>query len=395
MTALIGAQDEVFKALEGLACRLAGFDRSAVGQVLLARMVQGLEAEGWSRETLRTMAEEGHPYLAKQLIDALIVGETFFFRQSEHFEYLRAAILPVAGKGVLRALCAGCSSGEEAWSLAGALESWAATQPGASWEVTALDLSASRLATARRGVYGAWSLRDEPPHGLEIFEDRSALPLRVRETLKGKVRFFQHNLLQPLEADWGKFDLVFCRNVLIYLSGEAAAAVLANLESAGRPGAWYFFGPVDRPSAAPKGLERACGTLQVYRKPALPAARPAAWLPPAPAPRVAEPARGPSGAVEQHLAFLHALESGEEGLALAMLGMLQKRHPDYVPGWCERGVLAARRSQPRAAHEAMRHVLTLLEGREAMETLEGPQALSVSYYRLAAQSVMESCWEAL
>ena len=178
----------------------------------------------------------------------LTVGETYFFRHTAQFRALREVALPErlsarAASRQLRLLSAGCASGEEAYSLAIALQE---LRLDASFQgsVVGLDINPEALARAERGVYGAWSLRETfEPQRLRWFTG-SGRELQVRPELKLGVRFALQNLAvdAPGLLTPESFDVIFCRNVLMYFAPERAAALVQRLTRALAPGGFLFLG---------------------------------------------------------------------------------------------------------------------------------------------------------
>ena len=211
--------------------------------------------------------------------ERMLVHETYFFRHTAQVDLLRDDILPrldaqrrSAGRPEIVIWIAGCSTGEEAWTLAFlAHQADAAGTSGGLIPVSILatDLSATSLATARHGVYdrmhGLDSFRAIPPWAAAHFgsghgTNRWAVP----DALRGKVRFLRHNVLD-LPPICGA-DLVLCRNMLIYFDEEANRRAQENLVAALRPGGVLVLGPADAPrtKAALEAIETDSAT--VYRK---------------------------------------------------------------------------------------------------------------------------------
>jgi chemotaxis protein methyltransferase WspC len=162
------------------------------------------------------------------LIEDVVVSETWFFRGGKVYAYLvecvrRAANLP------FRILSAPCSTGEEPYSLALALiESGV---PCDNWTIEAVDLSERCLVQARRGCYRESAFRETPAVvRCKYFHKRDA-GYELDASVQKLVRFRRGNLLDAnlLEGE-GRFDLIFCRNVLIYLHGQARKLVVDNLD---------------------------------------------------------------------------------------------------------------------------------------------------------------------
>ncbi|WP_430911864.1 CheR family methyltransferase [Methylobacterium sp. sgz302541] len=188
------------------------------------------------------------------------IGETFFFRYAEQFAALRGTILPglVAERAVARSLrvwSAGCSTGAEPYSVAILLnELLGEALP--DWHVGILgtDISAEALATARGGLYGRWALRTMPTE--ERLRYFRRVPARAGATRDGgyvlrpefarMVRFERHNLLSLVGgrggAALGEFDLILCRNVLIYFDAATVTAIVRALGERLRPGGWLLIG---------------------------------------------------------------------------------------------------------------------------------------------------------
>ncbi|HEY8088171.1 MAG TPA: CheR family methyltransferase [Polyangiaceae bacterium] len=200
-----------------------------------AGYVARLEAESPRRDELRALAQE------------LTVGETYFFRNIEQLRAFAEVALPRAmgrpdGRP-LRVLSAGCASGEEAYSLAMMVRDHA---PHISREasITGVDVNAASLAKASAGRYSSWSLRETPP----ALARRWFRPLErdsvVDPSIRAAVRFEERNLAAEEPGLWQPrtYDVIFCRNVLMYLTPEAARGVVGRIEGALAPGGHLFLG---------------------------------------------------------------------------------------------------------------------------------------------------------
>lgn len=192
---------------------------------------------------LRRLATDEDAFAA--LCDEMTVRETFFFRERSKLDLLRrlvAEAAPARTRAPLRVWSAGCASGEEAYTLAAVL-----TDAGlrGRFRVVGTDLSPSAVGAARNGSYGRWALRglDEATVGRLFTVDGDRY--RVREKYRTAVEFHRHNLLDPLPAGLGGFDVVFCRNLLIYLTGDAVDRAVHRLVEALAPGGWLVTGVAD------------------------------------------------------------------------------------------------------------------------------------------------------
>ncbi len=178
------------------------------------------------------------------LIEAVVVGETWFFRDREAFHTAaRLARQQFAGTP-LRLLSLPCSTGEEPYSLAMALLD--AGMPPDSFHIDAIDISAEAIAAAGRGIYGNNAFR-----GRQLdFRARhfTAVPggQRLNDPVRARVRFRQGNLFDPaLLAGEAPYDLVFCRNVLIYFDRDAQQRAISTLCARLAPQGLLFVGPAE------------------------------------------------------------------------------------------------------------------------------------------------------
>jgi chemotaxis protein methyltransferase CheR len=187
---------------------------------------------------------------------SVAIGETFFFRYAEQFAALRGTILPDLlrandGKRRLRIWSAGCSNGAEAYSLA-IVASEALRDADGPWNVSILatDISEHALASARAGRFNRWALRtlSEAELGRYFTRDRSGpSPMwTIRPAYRAWVRFERFNLMALVERraplQFSEFDLILCRNVLIYFSLETAVRAVEGLRDALATNGWLVLG---------------------------------------------------------------------------------------------------------------------------------------------------------
>jgi chemotaxis protein methyltransferase CheR len=164
------------------------------------------------------------------LADALRVGETCLYRDAPQWDALRAH-LERAEPTRVRGLSVGCSTGEEAWTLALVID---AACPNRSWRVVGVDRSEPALGVAREGAYPTESARHLP----EPLQRRYLTPVpggfRVSETLRQKVSFVMRDVTTGLPA--GSYEVIVCKNVLIYFGEKARAKLVDHLMRALVPG---------------------------------------------------------------------------------------------------------------------------------------------------------------
>jgi len=178
-----------------------------------------------------------------QLARELTIGETYFLRNMEQFQALFDSVVPeLAGpQGPLQILSAGCASGEEAYSIAILLRE---RFPDLPVQINAFDLNPAVLQKAERGLYGNWSLRVCPDATRARWFRATGDLVELDPSIRNMVRFEQRNLAEPAPAFWleGRFDVIFCRNVLMYFSAAQAQAAVARLAHSLRPGGYLFLG---------------------------------------------------------------------------------------------------------------------------------------------------------
>jgi chemotaxis protein methyltransferase CheR len=195
----------------------------------------------------------------EEFIEALRVGETYFFREPSQFAFLRAEVLPEIRSRQgrhrrIRAWCAACSTGEEAYSLAMLFQDEGI---GNYAEILATDLSERALAHARVGSYGDWSLRDQGEDLSQNHLTRTGRRRVVSDRVRNLVRFERLNLAcedySSLAPGVRDFDLILCRNVLIYFDRDTIDRVACRLHAALNEGGWLVTASTDPPlsTAAP------------------------------------------------------------------------------------------------------------------------------------------------
>ncbi|MEO6572240.1 MAG: protein-glutamate O-methyltransferase CheR [Polyangiaceae bacterium] len=166
------------------------------------------------------------------LVDALVVNETYFFREAEPLRALcETVLLPLCKRGERpRVWCAACASGEEVFTLAMMLDGLGILS---KVELVASDIGLKVLARAKEGTYGPRSLRALPPgvmgDSLEMKDGRACVRPRLRETISWRrVNLLDDEAVRAL----GTFDAILCRNVFIYFSSDTVRRVVATLSSA-------------------------------------------------------------------------------------------------------------------------------------------------------------------
>lgn len=170
--------------------------------------------------------------LRAQVVEAMTTNETLWFRDIYPFEVLTKIIYPEykkEGKQLLRIWSAACSSGQEPYSISMATEEYIAHSPGLKIEIVATDISQAILNDAKEAKYDALALaRGLSEERKRRFFSAIGNQWQVNANIRSRVSFRESNLLQPYTA-MGKFDLIFCRNVLIYFSAVSKKDILNRM----------------------------------------------------------------------------------------------------------------------------------------------------------------------
>jgi chemotaxis protein methyltransferase CheR len=189
------------------------------------------------RDYFRLLAQ-GDPLESQIAVDLLTTNETYFFREPKHFEFLREIFTGMLRRSEpVRIWSAASSTGEEAYTIAMTLAD--SLPPSQPWELVGTDISSRVLETARRGMYPieaadkipAGLLREYCLRGRDEYDGFLAIDRRLRE----RVTFRDANLID-LRGDYGSFDVIFLRNVMIYFGQETKRELVARLTRHLRPG---------------------------------------------------------------------------------------------------------------------------------------------------------------
>lgn len=195
---------------------------------------------------------DGHEERVR-MIDAITTNETRFFREPRQFDFLIQHVFPrwkvEAERGLrpkrVRIWSAGCSSGEEPYSLAMMLAQHLSAEEGWDFRILATDISHRMLERARTGIYDLARADDIPKELLRRFMLRGIADqqgrIKVKASLQEIIEFRLLNLNQPYAVE-GPYDAIFCRNVLIYFSSDSRQRAVSNLVSHLKPEGFLFVG---------------------------------------------------------------------------------------------------------------------------------------------------------
>ena len=232
-----------------------------------------------------------------ELFAEITIGETFFFRFAEQFAALRTTILPAliarrAATRRLRIWSAGCATGAETYSLAILVQTLLGAD-FADWHVAILgtDLNEAALVKARTGAFGPWALRTLGPDERRLYFDATpdGRTYVLKRLFQASVRFRAHNLLDILDPgaalDLNDFDLILCRNVLIYFQGEVVTRIIDGLGDRLTTDGWLILGHAEAGFAEAPRLQRVeTAGMTAYQPRQAPAAPEAVATAPAPLP---------------------------------------------------------------------------------------------------------------
>jgi len=246
-----------FERISQLVGRLTGINLHAGKQELVrARLTKRLRVLGLKNldaymEYLEHENPEGE---LVAMIEAMTTNKTSFFREPQHFGYLCRQIVPGLRNRRIRVWSAGCSSGEEPYSTAIQLDEAIKEDPLWDIGILATDLSSHMIAHARKGIYDTNHLRDVPPLLISKYftciETRPVRRYQVIEPLRRRVHFARLNLM----GEWpmrGPFDVIFCRNVMIYFDKLIQEQLVNRFWKLLKPGGHLFVGHSESLAGSP------------------------------------------------------------------------------------------------------------------------------------------------
>jgi chemotaxis protein methyltransferase CheR len=244
--------------------RLAPLAKAA-GSPDVDTWVRGLRRHGGAADTAAQTA----------IVEALTTNETSWLRDVAPFSAFTGTVLPelTANRRAPRRIdvwSAACSSGQEPYSIAMLLGEWKQQNPGVDTRIWATDIDTQILAAAREGRYSNLEVnRGLPAPMLVKHFTRSGATWQISEQLRKQVTFSTYNLITPgLLPGPGQFDVIFCRNVLIYFDLETKKHVLRRLFNALRPGGYLFLGAAETTLGIDAAFERVqVGRTSLYRRP--------------------------------------------------------------------------------------------------------------------------------
>ncbi len=201
----------------------------------------------------------------RELLDLITIGETYFFRNKAQFEVLLKYVLPeiVQRKRYLDSKClrvwsAGCSGGDEAYSIAIAILEIVPSYEGWNISILGTDINRNELNRAKEGIYGERNINQLPKEYLDKYFDIRGSAYLLRDKVKELVQFEYHNLASDpyLHEKMREIDILFCRNVIIYFEGQTTQRVINNFYNCLAPQGYLFLGHTETLWQIANELER-------------------------------------------------------------------------------------------------------------------------------------------
>jgi chemotaxis protein methyltransferase CheR len=262
-----------FEFLRKLLKERSGLDLSADKQYLvesrLLPLARRADLSGIS-DLVQKMKGGSAETLIAEVVEAMTTNETFFFRDKIPFDHLRETMLPAllqarAGRRTLRIWCAASSTGQEPYSIAMCLKEMGAEHSGWRVEILATDLSQGVLEKSRAGLFSQFEVQRGLPIQLLVSHFTQVGEMwQVNADIRAMVQHRQLNLLQDF-SHLGTFDVIFCRNVLIYFDQETKIGIFERLARAAEPDGFMVLGAAEsvvgiseafKPVADRRGLYR-------------------------------------------------------------------------------------------------------------------------------------------
>jgi chemotaxis protein methyltransferase CheR len=241
--------DETFQLLQGLIYRETGIHMRDTKRILvsnrLRKRVTALGLESFDQYYRHITSMNGGKEEIPHFINAVSTNETYFYRGDTHFEMLKNVVLPdlCKRKKAIRIWSAGCSSGEEPYTVCIVILEEADPACQGAIEIVATDINSKVIEAAKRGIYGGRTLQYVRPDLIEkYFSAHENGKYQVKETVRRRVRFAVHNLLKDDPPGSG-FDMIFCRNVMIYFDKSTQRKLVdGSFARALAPDGYLFIG---------------------------------------------------------------------------------------------------------------------------------------------------------
>ncbi len=242
---------ESFRAFLEDACGIVlGDNKHYLVASRLNRLLKELDVDSVGA-LIEHMKKNPRSGIRERIIDAMTTNETFWFRDNHPYELLKDLVFPEIAKkkpNQVRIWSAASSSGQEAYSISMIIHEYLQTRPGSlpnKFDIVGTDISPTMLSLARSARYDALALsRGLSPERKQRFFNLVDDCWEIKQEIRSRVRFNELNLMNSYTS-LGKFDVVFCRNVLIYFSAESKKDILRRISHTLVPGGYLFLGSTE------------------------------------------------------------------------------------------------------------------------------------------------------
>ncbi len=261
-----------FELIRDLAYQKFGLDlRHGKERLVSSRLGKHIRAGGFASfdEYFRHVSNDSSGEALIAMIDSLTTNHTSFLREQQHFQFLTETVLPAyLDRPRMDIWCAASSTGEEPYSILLSLHNELGARRTPDLRIQASDISTRVLTAARKGIYSAERVAALPPDWLRRFflrgEGKSQGFYRVKPDLASKIEFRRVNLMDPF-PDSAAYQVIFCRNVMIYFDQKTQEDVVNRLAGCLEPGGYLFVGHAESLTAIRHNLQYV--KPAVYQKP--------------------------------------------------------------------------------------------------------------------------------
>lgn len=265
---LIHMTDQEFEQIVSFVYQKFGIDLHKKRHLLEGRLSYTLKLKGMTSfsEYIKLILREDTEEERQVFLNKITTNHSYFARENEHFDFLREEALPqltATRNHDLRIWSAGCSAGQEAYNTAMVIDQYFGSQKG-KWDTTILatDISSKVLTQAKQGIYPAEHLQNLPAAWKnQYFNKLSDGSYQVVEKIRKEVVYRMFNLMDEFEYK-KPFDIIFCRNVMIYFDAETTRRLIEKFYQATADGGYLFIGHSE-------SLAKGSPTSYTYLKPSI------------------------------------------------------------------------------------------------------------------------------
>jgi chemotaxis protein methyltransferase CheR len=219
-------------------------------QSRLQKRLKALNIDNFKQYVEYVFSPNGQSEEVIHMMDVVSTNKTDFFRESAHFDFLLNEGIPLLVNEMrtknISIWSAGCSSGEEAYTIAITFYEFKEKNPGIDFSISASDISTQMLNKAASGIYSDDKIIDVPLSIKKKYflrsKNREEKSIKISKDLREKVSFYRQNLLYLAPTSRPTHDIIFCRNVLIYFDRNTQNNILTNICNYLKPGGFLFLG---------------------------------------------------------------------------------------------------------------------------------------------------------